>query len=131
MKVLIAILISISLVGCGVAYRQNREELVKTLPESAWGTIPDTHYVLETALIRKMLKDPDSGKFEQVKVYRHLIPSSEFSTTPIPVWVSIVNVNAKNSFGGYTGAKAYWFAWSNGKIIAYIEPGESQWTHIQ
>ncbi len=33
--------------------------------------------------------------------------------------IAQVDVNAKNSFGGYTGSEPYLFAWKDGRMYAY------------
>jgi hypothetical protein len=37
----------------------------------------------------------------------------------VPVWITAVRINSKNSFGGYTGSEPFALAWKNGKIVAH------------
>jgi hypothetical protein len=54
-------------------------------------------------LIADTFKDPDGVKFRNLK----LTDSGEFVCG---------EVNGKNSYGGYTGFKAFYAAWQNGRV---------------
>jgi len=70
------------------------------------------------AYLYARLKDPDSALYDDwslSKAYQGCNP-------PIYGWMSMVRVNAKNGFGGYTGYQFYLF-WHNadGSIIPALE----------
>ena len=74
-------------------------------------------------IARAGLKDPDSARFANVRVYR-------FESMD-RVWdVTCGTVNAKNSYGGYVGEKPFWVA--DGiftQTYDYIMPGlKGSWT---
>jgi len=53
------------------------------------------------ALAREQLKDPDSAKFADVRVLN-------FTAQGTTITMTCGTVNAKNSYGGYVGAKPFW-----------------------
>lgn len=128
MKRLVVVIITgtmfaLFLSGCGVAYNVKRSQMLKTATEADYGPPPPTnHQELEMQLIRANLKDPDSAKCEFGGVTRDAIQSGFASPTPILVWRTSVRVNAKNSYGGYTGFQPYHFAWRDGRVVAVAFP---------
>jgi len=107
--------------SCGVAYEQQRAEVLKTASSESFGPPPPADYrSIGEAFIRRVLKDPESAKFEWVGEPKHEAIQPAFASPhATPVWVTGVRVNAKNSFGGYTGFDPFALAWKNGKIVAY------------
>lgn len=132
-KVSVLLLMISAISGCGVAYNVNRNSLLKSATESDYGPPPPpNHQDLEAQAIRARLKDPESARFEfgVGEIRRDAIQSGFASPTPILVWRTVVQVNAKNSYGGYTGFQPWHFAWSNGRIIATSFSGEI-WLYVQ
>ena len=112
--------------GCGLAYQAKSKKMLNSATTADFGSEPPIdHQEMEKALIRPGLKDPDSAKFDFGAVVRTTIPSGFASPTPILVWRTDVNVNARNSFGGYTGFQPYHFAWRDGRLIAVSFPNTS------
>lgn len=80
----------------------------KTLPYLAWEAVqidmskPEINAFATKAksLITSSLKDPDSAKFSDMRVFRALHTDGGFTFI-------CGKVNAKNSFGGYTGNENY------------------------
>lgn len=50
---------------------------------------------------RSRMKDPDSARFDSVRVFR-------FNAFGKSIDMTCGNVNAKNSYGGYVGSKPFW-----------------------
>ena len=120
---------SIGLSGCGVAYNSNSAKLMKTTPAEAWGAPPPAgHASAEENFIKARLKDPESARFQRKEPHRGTIPASQASARAVPVWIVEVNVNAKNSYGGYTGYQLYQFSYSNGKLVAVFGP--DLWSYL-
>ncbi len=65
--------------------------------------------------LRLELKDPDSAIYEGWLLWKAYLGSNP----PVYGWESMVSVNAKNSFGGYTGFKNYSF-WHEGRLAKPI-----------
>lgn len=119
----ITLMTSILLIGCGVAFKNAADEFVRTQPPSAWGSQPPQHHRdVERQMILKLLKDPSSATFEFLALQRVVISASMTDPAVVPVWESQVLVNAKNSFGGYTGAKVWSFMYREGTLFAVSDP---------
>ena len=74
-----------------------------------------------------MLKDPDSAKYqfkEPYKAYVTHYPDQLFPDKTEYGWIIRVGVNAKNSFGGYTGYQLYRFLVRDEKLILGYGPDE-------
>jgi len=120
MRTIVLILVtltSLTLSGCGVMYRSAAEDFMRTQPPSAWGEPPPSnHKELEQIFILGLLKDPNSAIISFGESSRIVTTASALSPQVVPVWASPVYVNAKNSFGGYTGRKRWLFCYQNGKL---------------
>lgn len=72
------------------------------------------------------LKDPESARYSFGSVYRGYAVGSVFEGRKVEGGYMLdVSVNAKNSFGGYVGAKAYRFLLRNDRIISGWDLGNS------
>jgi hypothetical protein len=116
--------------GCGVAFRSSADEFERTQPLTAWGARPPAdHLEVERAFVLRLLKDPESARFEHRGVARFLTPASQQDPSVVPVWRSLLLVNARNSFGGYTGAQAWSFLWHNGRLYR-VQDGTGRLTTL-
>ena len=107
MKIFLLMLLAIQVAGCGVVARQKGDELLKRSQPADWGVLDPNHQTKELLVILKELKDPDSAKF-RFKLTRN---AYYLDNNPVLAWYSSVFVNAKNSFGGYTGEQKYIFVY--------------------
>ncbi|KAF0865937.1 MULTISPECIES: hypothetical protein [Pseudomonas] len=72
------------------------------------------------------LKDPDSARYSFGTVYRGYMVGSVFEGRKIEAGFLLdVTVNAKNSYGGYVGAKPYKFLIRNDNLVGGWEIGSS------
>ncbi|HWH75062.1 MAG TPA: hypothetical protein VNV16_12445 [Methylibium sp.] len=95
---------------------------MQTQPESAWGPKPPAgHAKTEAEWLRRQLKDPYSADIRPATLSRTVLPASCTDGTVVPVWCSNIAVNAKNSFGAYTGFKTWMFCYSNGSLFATVD----------
>jgi hypothetical protein len=123
--VVASFLIAFSLTGCGAVYQKAADDFMLTQPKSAWGKAPsDNHAMQEQELIKVMLKDSDSAKFQVLNLETAIIPTSLLEPKVLPVWKSTVLVNAKNSYGAYTGFKTWHFYYVDGLLHAYKQGNE-------
>lgn len=68
------------------------------------------------------LKDPSSAQYSFGDVYKGYYVGSAFEGRKLqPGYMLDVRVNAKNSFGGYVGAKPYRFLFRNAKMVSAWE----------
>jgi shikimate kinase len=125
-KLFLAVLCGVMLTGCGVAFKQNAAEFIKTQPASVWGEAPSQELVqaLQNKALKTILKDFDAARIEQGAIQRIVISKTMTNPEPLPVWQSEVMVNGKNSYGGYTGFKKYYFYFYLGKMYAIEPEGE-------
>lgn len=87
---------------------------VQELASADYGPTPRNYQGTVTTYMQSILKDPESARYgfyiEPVKGYA--------GRNRIYGWATCVMVNAKNSFGGYTGAKQYFFLIKN-DLVAF------------
>lgn len=70
------------------------------------------------AYLGKVLKDPASAQVSFGRVYQGYYTSAPISGSKISAGYMLdALVNAKNSYGGYTGAKPYRFLFRSGVLI--------------
>lgn len=84
-----------------------------------YGTLPIDYKEQIKNYFNKVLKDPYSAQFTFEAPYKGLSQDGALSSTNGGVLyghVVPVQVNAKNSYGGYTGNQLYVFIFSNGVI---------------
>lgn len=97
-------------------------EEVKEIPP-----IPENWKEIVENGARKILKDPESARFrypDEKQKYCALSnsktgpmqPITLISDSPLLGYSGIVFINAKNSFGGYTGEEPYWYMITDGKL---------------
>jgi hypothetical protein len=126
--------VAVGLCGCGVAYEQNRSEILRSASTEAFGPPPPANYRADgEALIKRLLKDPENARFEWVgKPRREAIQPVFASAHATPVWITNVRVKAKNDLGGFTGFESLFaLAWKNGKIVAYTSSTLGIWEYVQ
>ncbi|MCO7526356.1 hypothetical protein NJH54_17830 [Pseudomonas asiatica] len=65
-----------------------------------------------------VLKDPYSAQYQFSQVQQGYVVGSAFEGRNLYAgYIISVDVNAKNSFGGYTGSKGYQFLFQNGALV--------------
>lgn len=65
----------------------------------------------------RSLKDPESARYGFSEVEKGHIIGNAFQGSPLYVGYTVyAKVNAKNSYGGYTGDKGYLFLFQNGRL---------------
>lgn len=134
MKKIIALTVTTALLsGCvpgvpgDLAYERNRDEAKRADAEFAQavkninldtadvGSEPKSYKKLIEDAIRENLKDPDSARFYDFTSPRKevMVENKKF----VYGYSACVFVNAKNSYGGYTGKKLYWAFIRNGRVL--------------
>ena len=128
----VVILVSISsLLGCVDQQQINREQRYraedvwkKSLPDvnADYGSYPKNYQEIIRSSLEKSLKDPDSAKYSDYKE-----PKKEYYITDptkrevLYGYAACVSVNAKNSYGGYSGSMPFWFLIKDSKVIATLD----------
>ena len=88
-------------------------------PGPLWTDAHPADYGLQTyAWFSTHLKDPYSAQVVWVNP-----PTPAYcGTTGVPGWIVGVGVNAKNSYGGYIGARGYQFCFRDGALVYVSGP---------
>jgi hypothetical protein len=68
---------------------------------------------------QRRLKDPSSAQYSWGQVGRSWVRDSIVTGGELIFGYRLeATINAKNSFGGYIGARAYWFVFRDGQLVA-------------
>jgi len=106
------------LYGCATAPSQS-------LSEEDYGPLPENYKEAVKEYFDLRLKDPETAKYRNwkgpYKGYSRKAPALGGGIEDIGYIVE-VEVNARNSFGGYNGYKHYRILLVNGKAVYRIEP---------
>lgn len=89
-----------------------------------YGTAPSQEQAEERVkqYFNGVLKDPYSAQYQFSKVDKGYMVGSAFEGKPLFAgYILTTNVNAKNSFGGYTGAQTYQFLFQNGLLVKGLQ----------
>jgi hypothetical protein len=121
MKKIIAVIAITLATGCAGMFQ--------VPPAEMYGEAPDpfmAEMMIEDA-VKNKLKDPDSAKFKNItgpyKAYGN-IGAAYGGDIKFAGWVYYVDVNARNSFGGYSGHKKWIVGIQGGRTDA--EPVDSE-----
>jgi len=105
--------------GCAVYPTAEEQAAADYGPEPDWYTCRAAIRIL----IQGVLKDPGSAEFRWYGFERAWWGSRGLFGPGITYgWRMAVDVNAKNSFGAYTGYETWWFYFRDGKIADITEP---------
>lgn len=102
--------------------------------------LPNKWQEMVKSAILPHLKDPDSARFTfngQPEVYGFSNFDKSYTSTivredysrPLIGWTGMVQVNAKNSFGGYAGNQGYLYIFKNGRVVFITT--YSDWTSMR
>ena len=99
--------------GCGATYVPTQEKIT----DADYGAKPTQYKQLIERHMTRILKDPESAQFRN-----YSIPKKDWLSTIVPKnfyfgWLVCVDINAKNSYGGYTGVKPYYFIFKGNEIV--------------
>lgn len=89
------------------------------IKQANFGTLPTDYQSSVKDELSDRLKDPDSAKFT------FLTPSKAWCQSGFTYaygWLIPLTVNAKNSFGGYTGKKPMAYMYTNGVYRDFTAP---------
>ncbi|WP_424947039.1 hypothetical protein [Candidatus Spongiihabitans sp.] len=83
-----------------------------------YGAYPAEYERIVKGFLQRVLKDPSSAQLRKIKG-PHSQWSSYFGAAKFGYAVCY-GVNAKNSFGGYTGEKTHYFLIRNGSVVQHM-----------
>ncbi|RKF36715.1 hypothetical protein [Paraburkholderia fungorum] len=108
----------IALAACAAA--PTSEEMAS----ADYGTYPDNYQDVIHDYMENVLKDPDSARYDYLNS-----PQSGWRRTSNGLkfgYVVCVNINARNSYGGYTGAQPSYFMLRDGTVVSTVH-GDGQY----
>lgn len=108
-----AIFASVFLTGCASQQPPSQAQI----SAANYGELPADYQEQIKNHFNATLKDPYSAKYEFLPAFKGYSQDGQWSPSGGKVsfgWVSPVLVNAKNSYGGYTGNQKYVFIFSGG-----------------
>jgi uncharacterized protein YceK len=111
MKLLICLTVALTLGGCATTVRRPSPEAVAA---ATFSPVPADIEGRIKAQYQVMLKDPYSA------VYQFGAPRRAYFRGPSGMvygYMVAVHVNAKNSYGGYTGGELYHWGWADGVLL--------------
>ena len=76
--------------------------------------------------LRYRLKDPDSAMVKLVGSPYPMVINKTMVTNGGAGWWICAEVNAKNSYGGYTGYKHVFIFWRAGEVLDYLDDDMGQ-----
>lgn len=86
------------------------------------GALPDRSIAMEEAknAIKRRLKDPDSLQFRDSTPFFKTLYNYGLGAAGSyePLWAMCFEVNAKNSYGGYTGFQYWLVKFRNGHVVS-------------
>lgn len=85
-----------------------------------YGPYPEAYEQIVKTHMGQLLKDPYSAQYEFLNMPTkgwHQFGGRAFG------WVVCANINAKNGFGAYTGAKPYYFLVKSGHVVKQFGGG--------
>ena len=88
-----------------------------------YGAYPHDYEGLIKEWYRQNLKDPDSVRFGQItRPLREHAITNQFKKQAAYGYSVCGKVNARNSYGGFTGTKTRWFLVRNSRIVRSNKP---------
>jgi hypothetical protein len=116
----VALFAAIIAAGCGGLPRTPQG---KEATPADVGPFPTNHQALFAAYLTSTLKDPYSAQVQHLAGPAQWVkPSSWGSSVSTYGWGACYAVNAKNSFGGYTGARWYVAVYRDDRLVTVIGP---------
>ena len=102
------------LVGCATP---SMEEM----SNADYGPYPTEYEQAVKNVMNQQLKDPDSAKYQfdvpRKGWYCNAAYRGQWGSKKVYGYIVAVQVNAKNSFGGYTGSEQYYFMIRDGRVL--------------
>jgi len=105
--------------ACGVTANKVNPELIAS---ANYGTYPANYEELVKSYHGRKLKDPFSAQYQistPIEGYTRKAPIAGGEADSFGYMV-LAHVNAKNSYGGYTGWKPHWFFIMNGFVVGEV-----------
>lgn len=114
MKALSGFSLLIALTGCAAP------QVYLPVQDSDYGETPENHQDKIKTYMASRLKDAESARYD---FNRTPVKAWLGSSTRYYGWATCVGINAKNSYGGYTGWQPHYFFFRGGDIAESVSGG--------
>lgn len=115
-KLVLMIGLSSLLAGCAPQVKPEPDPMSTIdFTKADYGESPSNYQIKIKEWLESNLKDPDSAKVSQPSKPRKEVAFK--NKQPIFGYTTCIKVNAKNSYGGYSGPQTYWFFLHKGEIV--------------
>lgn len=107
--------LSLALIGCAGQQPPSSVQIAG----ANYGSLPANYQEQIKSYFGSVLKDPYTAHYAFDKPFKGYSQDGAWAPSGGKVffgWVAPVNVNARNSYGGYTGNKPYVFIFSEGQL---------------
>lgn len=122
-------LLALSQLGCAASAERQRQEIESIDYGEPLSQVEAQ--AIAKGYFESVLKDPYSAIYDFGSVNTGWLRESILNGRDLHYgYVLDVKVNAKNSFGGYTGATPYKFVILNGRIESIFQMKSGSWTKI-
>lgn len=102
--------------GCAPATKPEPEPMTNIdFSKADYGNPPADYKLKIKSWLESNLKDPESAKVSEPTALRKEVAFE--NKQAIFGYTTCMGINAKNSYGGYTGIKGYWFFFHKGRIV--------------
>lgn len=124
MKTLLSVVVSISLMllaGCATV---SPEQIQAEVSKVGYGAVPAQDWQTTVkAFMEDRLKDPASAIYKFGDPYQGYLTKAPIEGGGLKVagYLVDVQINAKNSYGGYVGFTPYKFMMRDGVVVSYID----------
>lgn len=107
--------ISVSIVLAGCVSAPNSSEI----NSANYGVLPNNYQDVIKSEMGKRLKDPNSAEYDFSQPYKAWCKSG---FTTFYGWLAPFSLNAKNSYGGYTGAQTFVYLINDKSVRDFTSP---------
>jgi hypothetical protein len=82
------------------------------------GPEPTNHEAVVDGFLQRSLRDPETARIDFLSGPRPI--QEMYLVTPAVGWAVCYSVNARNAYGGYTGATTHMFVIRHGLVVAHL-----------
>jgi len=127
----LTLIFALSLSSC--ASMNNFQPSQAELEKENFGTngCPDDYKEQIKKSMSRILKDPSSAKYQFSNCKKGRLFVGWLNGGSMYGYLAKALINAKNSFGGYTGNSKYYFIFQNGKIKRWNKPDQTTFDHLE
>jgi hypothetical protein len=112
-RYLVIVFVMLFSVSVSHAYEPSKQEKAN----ADYGAYPKNYKNIVKNYMQGVLKDPESARYKVLSSPQKFYMVAGTIEELVYCYTTAFSINAKNSYGGYTGEKIYFFQIRNGEII--------------